>query len=108
MKVLAKSTGTMTFATCSVCWRHAEGISMYWYMSWTVLMLHIILCYVPVLGEWLLLMKDSGGERMHYPYASSHLLILMLEVNVGIVSVLTLAGDVYGWKCPKSSQIRSG
>ena len=43
-------------------------------------------------------MKDSGGERMHYPYgnASSHLLILMLEVNVGIVSVLTLAGDVHG------------
>jgi len=40
-------------------------------------------------------MKDSGGERMHYPYGEcilSPILILMLEVNVGIVSVLTLAG----------------
>ena len=31
-------------------------------------MLHIILCYVPVLGGRVLLMKDSGGERVHYPF----------------------------------------
>ena len=36
------------------------------------------------------------GCITHTGNASSHLLILMLEVNVGIVSVLTLAGDVYG------------
>ena len=44
-------------------------------------------------------MKDSGGERMHYPYGEyilSPTQILMLEVNVGIVSVLTLAGVVHG------------
>ena len=35
------------------------------------------------------------GYITHTGNVSSHLLILMLEVNVGIVSVLTLAGDVY-------------
>ena len=37
-------------------------------------------------------MKDSGGERMHYPYGEC---ILSPTDFVGIVSVLTLAGDVY-------------
>ena len=35
------------------------------------------------------------GCITHTGNASSHLLILISEVNVGIVSVLTLAGDVY-------------
>ena len=36
------------------------------------------------------------GCITHTGNTSSHLLILMLEVNVGIVSVLTLAGVVDG------------
>jgi len=96
MKVLAKSTGTITLATCSVCWRHAEGISMYWYMSWTVLMLHIILCYVPVLGEWLLLMKDSGGERMHYPYGEC--ILSPTDFDVGSECWDSVCTHI-GWRC---------
>ena len=68
MKVFAKSTDTITLATCNVWWRHEEGTSMYWDKSLTVVMLHIVLCFVLMLGEWLLLMKNSGGERMYYPY----------------------------------------
>ena len=43
----------------------------------------------------------------HTGNASSHLLMLGLEINVGILSVLTLTGD-YRWMCPKSSHRRLG
>ena len=104
MKVLAKSTGTITLATCSVCWRHGEGISMYWYMSWTVLMLHIILCYVPVLGEWLLLMKDSGGERMHYPYGEC--ILSPTDFDVGSECWDSVCTHI-GWRCLLGESVRS-
>ena len=66
-------------------------------------MLHIILCYVPVLGGWLLFMKDSGGERMHYPYGEC-----ILSRTDFVVGSECLAGDVHGGKRPKSSEIRVG
>ena len=62
------ASGKMKVATCTCIW--------------TVLMLHIILCYVPIwLEKWLLLMKNSGGKRMHCPYREC--ILSPTDVDVG-------------------------
>ena len=62
----------------------------------TVLMLQIILCHIPVLGGWLLLMKDSGGERMHYPYGEC--ILSPTDFDVGSECWDSVCTHI-GWRC---------
>lgn len=67
-------------------------------------MFDIILCYVPVVGDMMLLMKNSGGERMHCPYREC--ILSPTDFDVGSECWDSVCTHI-GWRrCPKSSQMR--
>ena len=52
--------------------------------------------YVAVLGGGLLLMKDSGGERMHYPYWEC--ILSPTDFDIGSVCWDSVCTHI-GWRC---------